>query len=123
MDGDKIELTEQLLTEFITKITNSIGFGFPENIYQKALDYELRNYLFKVQQEVNIDIIYGLVYCGNIRADFIIDDKYIIEMKTVDKLKPKHRSQLERYLKTTKLSKGFLINISYNYFEIETLVN
>ena len=115
------DLTKTFLTDMITRITDSIGFGYPESIYQKAVDYELRNYLFKVQQEVNIDIVYGLVYCGSIRADLIVDDKYIIELKTVDKLKPKHKSQIIRYLKTMKLTKGFLINISYDSFEIEEI--
>jgi len=116
-----MELTKEKLTEYLTKITDSIGFGLPERIYQNALDYELRNHLHEVQQEFNIDIVYGLVHLGQIRADIIVDNNTILELKAVDKIKPKHQSQLKRYLKITKISKGFLINISYNDFTIDEM--
>ena len=115
-------LSKEFLEQMIVKITNVIGFGFPEAIYQKALDYELRNNSFSVQQEVNIDVVYGLIHLGLIRADLVVNEKYIIELKAVDKLKPKHKSQLERYLKVIgKKMNGFLINISHNSYEIEEI--
>ena len=118
-----LKLTKERLTEMIESITKSLGFGLPESIYQNALDYELRNHLFSVEQEVNIDIVYGLFRVGNVRADIIVDQSIIIEMKAVDKIKPKHRSQLDRYLKFTKCAQGFLINISYDNYEIEEIKN
>lgn len=114
-------LTKEKLSEYLTKITDSIGFGLPEKIYQNALDYELRNNLFEVQQEYNIDVVYGLIHLGQIRADLIVNSNIIIELKAVDKIKPKHQSQLKRYLRITKIKKGFLINISYDSFVIEEL--
>jgi len=123
---------EKILKDKIINITKTIGFGYPENVYQKALDYELRKEGYFVQLEYNIDIVYKGVNCGSIRADMIVNnghshfnfkDAIIIELKCVDKIKPKQRSQLQRYLKTTGLKQGFLINISYDSYEIEEMFN
>ena len=122
MESEKVPLTKEFLEQMIVKITKAIGFGFPEMMYQRAIDYELRNHLYIVQQEVNIDVVYGLIHLGSIRADLVVDDNYIIELKAVDKLKEKHRCQLKRYLKVIgKKMNGFLINISHDKYEIEEI--
>lgn len=123
MATERKRLTKSQLTKFLTKITYSIGFGFPEKIYQNALDYELRNNLHEVKQEFNIDVVYGLVHLGQVRADLVIDNDTIIELKAVDKIKPKHENQLKRYLNVTKFPKGFLININFESFQIEEIDN
>ena len=121
MTSDKIPLTKELVTSFIEKNINALGYNLPESCYQNALDYELRNHLFKVEQEPIIDIVYGLIRVGQVKADLIVDDKYIIEMKVTDKIKNKHRSQLEKYLRLKNYKKGFLINISFDKYEIEEI--
>lgn len=123
--ADNIELTFEVLFNMIDRITTAIGFGYQECIYRNALDYELRNYLFNVLPEQNIPVVYGLHKLGMVRADLVItnakpstDDRCIIEMRAVDKIKAKHVSQLERYMKASGIKKGFVINISYDNFEI-----
>lgn len=120
---ERKELTKEFVTHLVTKIVNAIGYDLPESCYKKALDYELRNYLFTVEQEVNIDVVYGLIQVGSVRADLIINRESIIELKATDKIKPKHRGQLEKYLRLLEYKKGFLINVSFNSFEVEEIEN
>lgn len=111
-------MDKRKLEQLMIKITDAIGFGFQESIYHNALLYYLRKEYNNVKSEVNLDVIHEGVTFGSVRADIIIDNKYIIEMKTVDVIKPKNISQLKRYLFLTKIKTGFVINVNYESYQI-----
>jgi GxxExxY protein len=88
-----------------------LGPGLLESAYESVLDYELRQRGLRVSrqqpmplhyQEVDLDVGY--------RADLIVEDKVIIELKSVDELAPVHKKQLLTYLKLSGLRLGLLIN-------------
>ena len=112
-----MEEIEKELNSHMKKIIDTIGYGFQESIYQNALCYELRSNSHKVENEVNINVMYGLIELGIVRADIIIDDEYIIEMKTNFKIKSKDEIQLKKYMKLLNKKIGFVINISEDNFE------
>lgn len=123
MSEEKKLISKKELSKYLTKITDTIGFGLVEKVYQNALDYELKKDNYEVEQEVNINIIYENINIGTIRADTIVNKNIILELKAVDKLTIKHETQLKRYLKFTKIKKGYLININYCSFTIESFYN
>lgn len=92
------------------EVHRELGPGYLEKIYEKAMSLELgmRKYTHKTQ--VSVPIMYkGNTLHGQV-LDMIVEDKVILEFKTVDKLLPAHEAQLLSYLKSTGISVGLLIN-------------
>jgi len=106
------ELTHQIIGAAI-EVHRFLGPGLLESAYHKCLAHELtlRGLLFK--QEVPIPVVYKSVTldCGY-RADFIIAEKVVVEIKSVDAIAPVHEAQLLTYLKLTKCKVGLLINFN-----------
>ncbi len=102
------------------------GPGLFETVYEEIISYELLkiNMPFKRQQaiplvheEIKLEI--------GFRADFIIDDKVIVELKSVESLAPVHYKQVQTYLKLTDIKLGLLINFNVNLIKdgIHRIVN
>ena len=104
------------------KIFNDLGHGFLEKVYENALKNELENIGLKVKQQYPIEVKYNGKTIGDYIADLLIDDKLIIELKTVEKLSKIHEAQLLNYLKATGLRFGLLINFSPYKLEFKKLV-
>ena len=93
------------------KIHKALGPGLLESVYQKCLTYELEKLGLKVACEVPLSVKYEEVNIDiGFRIDMLVEDKIIIENKTVDKIAPIHEAQLLTYLKMTDLRLGFLLN-------------
>ncbi len=108
------EITEALIDIFI-KIHSRLGPGLLESIYEEVICYELkkRNLNFKRQEGIEV------FYDGNkmdigFRADIIVEDKVIVEIKSVEALAPVHHKQLLTYLKLTDKKVGLLVNFNVN---------
>ncbi len=108
------------------KMHNKYGPGLFESVYEEIFSYELMkiNMPFKRQQaiplvheEIKLEI--------GFRADFIIDDKVIIELKSVELLAPVHYKQVQTYLKLTNIKLGLLVNFNVNLIKdgIHRIVN
>ncbi|HEX6305832.1 MAG TPA: GxxExxY protein [Anaerolineales bacterium] len=93
------------------EVHRELGPGFLENVYQEALMYELedRGLPFDVQQPLTISYK-GRKLTKEYLADFICYDKIVVEIKALDQLTGKHKSQVINYLKATGLKVGLLIN-------------
>ena len=88
-----------------------LGPGLLESVYEKILSYELEKRGHKVDTQVAITIKYDDQEIGEaFRADMIIDDLVIIELKSVEQLMPLHKKQLITYLKLSNKRLGLLIN-------------
>lgn len=82
-----------------------------ESVYEQILAFELRKRGHKVETQRPIDITYdGHRIEDAFRADLVIDDKLIVELKSVEKVSPVHRKQLLTYLKLSGKKLGLLIN-------------
>jgi len=92
------------------KVHRTLGPGFLESVYANALTHELRSHSFQVVQEKPIAVIYDNIVVGDFKADLLIDDRIIVELKAIETLHPAHEVQLVNYLTATQLDVGLLIN-------------
>ncbi|MCL2740005.1 MAG: GxxExxY protein [Oscillospiraceae bacterium] len=103
------ELTKEIIEAFY-HVYNSLGFGFLESVYQNALYFELKKKGFKVETEKCIDVHYEGQIVGKFKADMLVNDKVILELKAVQLLADEHEMQLMNYLKATDIEIGLLLN-------------
>jgi len=97
-----------------------LGPGLLEKAYEEALIIELRSRGLKAEAQENLPIIYKGVKLDTVyRLDLVVEDRIIIELKSVEKLEKKHFKQLSHYLRLKNLYVGFLVNFNCNYIDSE----
>jgi len=97
----------------IFKVYNELGPGLLESVYEAALCYQLRKENLKVDNQVKVNVVFdGQILPVDYRIDILVDDKVIIELKSVETLLPVHHKQLLTYLKLTKKKLGLLVNFN-----------
>ena len=95
------------------KVHRALGPGLFESVYQPCMAHEMRKAGVRFEQQKPISVVYdGLVFDRTFRADLIVEDELIVEIKSVEKLTPLHHAQLLTYLKFTGLRKGLIINFN-----------
>ena len=106
-------------------IRRKLGNGFLEKVYENALLIELKKLGFRVESQKELLVYYENEVIGKYYADVVVNDKIIIELKTVLKILPIHKSQLLNYLVATGYELGILINFpnDRNGFEIIRIPN
>ena len=88
-----------------------LGPGLLESVYEIVLVHELKKGGLNIEQQVPVAIVYdGIRFKEGFRADIIVEDKVIIELKSVEKIAPVHKKQLLTYLRLTDKKLGLLIN-------------
>ena len=98
------------------KILKILGVGLLEKAYSAALAYELRKCGFKVDVEVEQPVMYESVQIAPAyRMDLLIEDKVVVELKSVENLLPVHKAQLLTYLRLSNKRLGLLINFGNSY--------
>jgi GxxExxY protein len=109
----------------IFEVYNVLGPGLLENVYEKALIYELSQQGLKVKNQVEVPVRYKdvVLNCDNLRLDIIVNDTVIIELKSVDEMKSVFYMQLRTYLRLADKPLGILVNfkcdnIAKNIFRI-----
>jgi len=106
------EITSQIIDAAI-KVHRVLGPGLLESVYQKVLSYELQQRGLKVEQQHPITVIYGpLVIENAFFADQVVNDKIIVELKSVEEVSPVHKKTLLTYLRLMKLAVGLIINFN-----------
>jgi GxxExxY protein len=103
------EITSQII-QCAFRVQNTLGFGFLEAVYQNALIIELNKIGLKAVKEKSIQVYYNGHVVGEYVADILVDDRVILELKSVKELHPAHEAQVINYLKATGLEVGMLIN-------------
>ncbi len=104
-----------LIRKAIFEVYNTLGPGLLESVYEKALALELANQGLQVEVQVPISVIYKGTDLGlGFRADILVQEKIIIEIKSVVELAPVHHKKLLNYLKITNLHLGILVNFNSN---------
>ena len=112
-------MTENELTYAIRKgifaVYNTLGSGLLESVYEKALIIELEQQGLTVQYQYPISVFYKSIDLGlGFRTDILVEEVFIIEVKSVVELAPIHHKQLLNYLKLTDLHLGLLVNFNTN---------
>ena len=97
----------------IFKVYNTLGPGLFESVYESALYYELTKINLKVQRQLEITIPYDeIILDVAFKIDLLVEDKVIIELKSVEDLAPIHYKQITNYLKLTNKKLGLLVNFN-----------
>ncbi len=92
------------------KVHNMIGSGFQEVIYQRCLAMELRKAGLNFEREKDQKIFYDGVEVGTRRADFIVEDSVVVELKAIINLEDIHLAQAKNYTVAYNFPVGLLIN-------------
>jgi len=93
------------------KIHTKLGPGLLESVYEIVLAYELKQRGLKVVRQMPVSISYeDIQFEEGFRADLVVEDKVIVELKSVEIIAPVHKKQVLTYLRLTNLKLGLLIN-------------
>lgn len=106
------QITEAIIGCSI-EIHKQLGPGLLESAYRECLFYELKNYGFKVKREIPMPVVYKEIKLDHgYRLDLLVEDKIVVELKSVDYLLDVHNAQLLTYLKLGNYKLGLLINFN-----------
>ena len=103
------ELTDKIVGACY-RVYDRLGFGFLESVYRNAVANELRRSAVPFERERSIDVWDMGEPVGHFRADFLLDAKVLLEIKTSTALGDAHRKQLLNYLRATTVEVGLLMN-------------
>ena len=103
------EITDIILRSFY-EVYNELGDGFLESVYENALYIVLTGYRLYVERQKDIAVFFRGKVIGDFKADLIVNEKVIVELKAVSTLNPAHEAQLINYLKATNIEVGLLLN-------------
>jgi len=111
LEPETEDIARQIIGAAI-EVHRTLGPGFLEKVYQRAFSVELeyRGIAHKIESPINI--LYRGVDVGEGRADILVMDRLIVELKTVEAINDVHRAQVISYLKATGLRLGLLMNFN-----------
>ena len=106
----------------VFEVNKVLGAGFLEKVYENALLIELRSRGLRADSQVPIKVYYKDQVVGEYTADILVEEKVILELKTVEKLDKIHEAQLLNYLRATGIKIGILVNFKHAKAEIKRMV-
>jgi GxxExxY protein len=115
------EITEKIIGCAFT-VSNTLGCGFLEKVYENALLLELKSVELKAVQQKPIDVYYRGNLIGEYVADLLVEDKVLVELKTVQGFDDTHFAQCLNYLKATGFEICLLFNFGKPELQIKRLV-
>ena len=119
---EKDELTYKVIG-CAMKVHNTIGPGFQEVIYQRCLAIELERAGLSFQREQEQTVYYENIEVGTRRADFIVEEKLVVELKAIVKLEDVHLAQAKNYTVAYDFPLGLLINFGSQSMQHKLLFN
>jgi len=115
------ELSYQIMAA-VFEVHNTLGFGFLEKVYERALLKELRLRGIQVEAQKEIKVFYKKDEIGTYFADLVVNNEILLELKAVEGLDNIHKAQVLNYLKATGLKLGLLINFGRERVQYERLL-
>jgi GxxExxY protein len=103
------EITEKIIKAFY-KVYNTLGYGFLEKVYERAMLFELKTMGLNVESQKRILVYYFGNVVGDYNADVTVEGVVICELKAAECLIEEHEFQLINYLKATAIEVGLLLN-------------
>ncbi len=108
-DYPEKELTEEIISAFY-KVYNTLGYGFLETVYQRALAHELRKRGLNVETEFLCEVSYDGVGVGHFRCDMAIQRRVIVENKAAERLSEADHNQTLNYVRAASFKAGLLLH-------------
>lgn len=105
------------------QVHNTLGNGFQEVIYQRALAIEMLLAELSFQREMEMPIFYREEQIGTRRVDFFVEDCVMVELKAMEKIEDVHKAQAINYLEAYNIADGLLINFGGLSLEFKRLYN
>lgn len=102
-------------------VSNVLGHGFSEKVYENALKIRLVKSGMEVRQQVPITVWSDAEPVGNFVADLIVNHQLLLELKAVDSLRSEHMAQCLNHLKATGIAMGLLINFGQPRVEVRRI--
>ncbi len=115
------EITEKIIG-CAYEVSNSLGSGFVEKVYENSLFHQLLKSNLGVVQQHQINVFYDNVLVGEFFADLLVEEKVLLELKAVRQLEDVHVAQVMNYLKASGLPICLLINFGRPKIEIRRFV-
>ena len=101
------------------QVYNTLGFGFLESVYRKALIIELSKRKLKVEEERPLEVHYEDQVVGRFYVDLFVEDEIVVELKSVQNLTREHEVQVVNYLNGLRKEVGLLINFGPSGVEVK----
>lgn len=103
----------KIVVDCCFKVHTELGPGLLESVYEEVLSYEIIKRGLNVERQKGIPVVYDSIKMElGFRADIIVENKVIIELKSIEAIAPVHTKQLLTYLKLTGLKLGLLVNFN-----------
>ena len=108
-DLEHSDLTGKIIGVFYS-VYNELGHGFLESVYEEAMTIALREAGIKVQRQLPLPVWFRGQKVGDFKADMLVEEAVLLELKCVRVFEPVHEAQLLHYLKSTEIEVGLLLN-------------
>ena len=110
------------IIELAMEVHGKLGYGFLEKVYENALMLLFKREGIKAKQQAPMKVLFEEVIVGDYIADILVEDKMILELKSLEKISDVHRAQALNYLKVTGLHLAIILNFGKNRLEYERLI-
>jgi len=122
-DTDGLNKATETVIGCAYRVSDNLGCGFLEKIYENALAHELRKTGLKVEQPKRFNVVYDGTLVGEYIADLTAEGEVIVETKAVKVLEEIHKAQCLNYLKATGLRLGSVLNFGTTRVSVKRVVN
>jgi GxxExxY protein len=112
------ELTSEIINAAF-EVHNTLGFGFLEIVYERALLLELQNRGLKAESQLPVRVFYKEQEVGTYKVDILVENEIVLELKAITTLRVEDELQLVNYLQATKKEIGLLINFGSQKVEFK----
>ena len=119
----RMESLSQTVLACAFEVSNRLGVGFVESVYENALCVELQQLGVNFTQQKPLKVIYKGSVIGNFVTDIIVENRLLIELKVVSEFNKAHRAQVINYLKATGIPVGLLLNFGTPKLGVKRIVH
>jgi GxxExxY protein len=116
------DITRKIIASAM-KVHTTLGNGFQEVIYQRAMELEMPYENLSFKREMEMPVYYRQTQIGTRRVDFFVEEKIMVELKAIIKLEDVHLAQAMNYLEAYKMEIGLLINFGAKSLEFKRVHN
>lgn len=121
MDKANVDAITEKIIGAAHKVSNTLGIGFVEKVYENAFAHEMKKDGLKVIQQHPIKVIYDGILVGDFFVDLLVEDLVLVELKSVSILNDEHMMQALNYLRASELPACLLINFGTPKAQIRRL--
>jgi len=123
MDNTPINNLTHKIIGCAMKVHSTLGSGFQEVIYQRALAIEMQFQGLSFEREKEMPIFYREIQIGTRRVDFFVENSIMVELKAIEKLEDVHKAQAINYCEAYNIADGLLVNFGAKSMEFKRVYN